>query len=65
MPGKDYKVNLTYLRTPGSKVKVYIPKKRRNNADKFGPTSEDGTLLGWKGKTIYTVYLPNRPDHFT
>src|SRR5208337_2315439 len=65
MPGKDHKVDLTYLCTPGSKVKVYIPKKRRDNADKFGPTSEDGTLLSWKGKTIYTVYLPNRPGHFT
>src|SRR5208282_3984572 len=65
IPRKDHKVDLTYLHTPGSKVKVYIPKERRDNADKFGPTGEDGILLGWKGKTIYTVYLPNRSGHFT
>ena len=65
IPGKAHNVDLTYLRIPGSKVKVHIPKERRDNADKFGPTGEDGILLGWKGKTIYTVYLPNRPGHFT
>ena len=65
VPGKDHSVDLTYLRTPGSKVKVHIPKERRENADKFGPRAEDGILLGWRGKSIYVVYLPDRPGHFT
>jgi transposase len=60
-PNKNNTPNLSFLRTLDYEVTVYIPKEIRKNSDKFGNYTEKGILIGFKGSTIYTCYIPNRP----
>ena len=53
--------NISNIYTIGSQVYIYKPKEEQIQSDKFGNRSEKGILLGFKGNSIYIVYIPSRP----
>lgn len=61
VPGRIHRVDLSNLKTPGSRVAVHIPLQRRDLASKLDYRAEKGILLNWLGKTVYRTYLPERP----